>query len=222
MNTGIGDAVDLSWKLAGALEGWAGAALIDSYDLERRPVAVRNVREASSNLMRMTSLDAGERASMSEEAALAETGRRISTIMKREWLADGVHIGYVYENSPIIWPDGTPPVPDDPVAYTPSARPGGRAPHAWLDDGRSTLDLFGRSHVLLTLDPRAPDPAPLRKAAERASMPLEVVRLDEPEVLRLYERSLVLVRPDGHVAWRGDALPDSPDALVDRLRGARP
>ena len=221
MNTGIGDAVDLGWKVSAVMEGWGGAALLDTYDLERRPVGLRNVREASSNLMRMTR-PVGAASGVSEHDALMEMGWKVSRVMQREWLADGVHIGYVYEDSPIVWRDGTPPVPDDPVVYTPSARPGGRAPHVWLRDGRSMLDLFQRDFVLLRLGAMPPDPTALQSAAKAAGMPLEVIDIDEPEVLDLYAQPLVLVRPDGHVAWRGAGLSGDAAQIVDRVRGACP
>jgi hypothetical protein len=117
-------------------------------------------------------------------------------------------------------PDETPPPPDEPETYVPTARPGSRAPHVWLDDGRSTIDLFGRGFVLLRLGPEAPDPSVLARAAAQRKMPLEVVTLREPKVLQRYDRSFVLVRPDGHVAWRGDEMPADATVVVDRVRGA--
>ena len=104
-----------------------------------------------------------------------------------------------------------------------TARPGHRAPHAWLPDGRSTLDLFGAGFTLLRLDPAA-DVAPLADAGAPAdiSLPLNVVTIDEPQIARLYERPLVLVRPDGMVAWRGDTLPDDIAALIATVTGNSP
>jgi hypothetical protein len=130
-------------------------------------------------------------------------------------------MGYRYDTSPIICPDGTPPPPDDPSEYVPTARPGHRAPHAWLADGRSTLDLFGAGFTLLRLDPAA-DVAPLADAAAGISLSPNVVTIDDPEIARWYERPLVLVRPDGMVAWRGDALPDDVAALVATVTGHAP
>ena len=177
------------------------------------------MREASSNLMRMTRPVGPDSKDLPERETLLEMGRQISRIMQREWLADGVHLGYVYDTSPIICPDGTPPVPDDPVVYTPSARPGGRAPHVWLRDGRSTLDLFGRNFVLLRLGTAPPDASALSAAANAAGMPLEEIDVAEPEVLDSYAQALVLVRPDGHVAWRGAGLSADAAEIVDCVRG---
>ena len=223
MNTGVGDAVDLSWKLDALLQGWGGGRLIDSYTLERRPVALRNVTEASGNLARM--LSPGHNPALLDytpEGARvrSDVGAALAQAMMREWSTLGMHLGYYYEGSPLCCPDGEPPPSLDPAVYVQTARPGSRAPHVWLGDGRSTLDLFGRSFVLLALGSAQPDPGPLVEAARRAGLPLHVVRLDEPAVVKAYERALVLVRPDGHVAWRDDAAPADPAAVIDRVRGA--
>ena len=102
----------------------------------------------------------------------------------------------------------------------PSARPGSRAPHVWLGDGRSMLDLYGRGFVLLRLGADAPDGAALEAAAAARRVPLETVTVTEPEAARDLRRRLVLVRPDGHVAWRGDEVPANAAALIDKVRGA--
>jgi hypothetical protein len=225
MNTGVGDAVDLSWKLCAVLEGWGGEALLDSFEAERQPVGARNVAEASRNLRRMLSPGRNPRLlDDTEEGARARErlGREFSEAMRHEWFTLGMHLGYRYESSPICWPDGTAAPADDPKTYVPLARPGSRAPHAWLSDGSSTLDLFGRSFVLLGLGADAAVAAPLMQAADARRVPMRVVPLDAEKVLALYERRLVLVRPDGHVAWRDDQAPSDPFALVDRVRGAAP
>jgi hypothetical protein len=111
-------------------------------------------------------------------------------------------------------PDGAlPPEPEDHRLYEPSSHPGCRAPHAWLADGRSTLDLFGNGFTLL--DFGGPE-----ESLPASPVPLKKVAIQDPAIARLYERRYVLVRPDGHVAWRADRLPaDFPDVL-DRVRGA--
>ena len=223
MNTGIADAVDVGWKLAAISDGWGGFGLIDAYTAERRPVAERNVKEASGNLSRM--LSPGNNPTLCDDTTEGATarervGREFSEAMKREWFTQGIHLGYRYDASPICWPDGTPAPELDVMRYEQSARPGARAPHAWLRDGRSTLDLFGRDFTLLAFDDS--DVATAERAARAAGVPLTVVRLDEPHVHDLYERALCLVRPDGMVAWRGDALPDDAALLIDCVRGIRP
>jgi len=226
MNTGIQDAVDLGWKLAAAIQGWAGSSLLRSYEIERQPVAVRNVTEASSNLGRMLStrqrLPPPEifQAGAAGDAARADYGRWFTETMRHEWFTIGVHLGYRYDGSPIIVPDGTPAPPLSTSSYVQTARPGARAPHAWLPDGRSTLDLFGRGFVLLRLRRDAPGGERIAGAAAQAGVPLEVIALDVAQVSELYQRRLVLVRPDGHVAWRADEEPADAHALIELVRGA--
>src|SRR5580700_10838952 len=223
MNTGIGDAVDLSWKLAATIEGWGGDGLLESYTLERQPVGTRNVAEASGNLRRMLSVVAHpdiDDDTPQGAATRAKVGLEFSESMRREWFTLGVHLGYRYEGSPICWPDGIAPPPDEARTYVATARPGHRAPHAWLADGRSTLDLFGRSFTLVGFDAQVDEAAPLLDAARARRVPMEFVALREPKVAALYERRFVLVRPDGHVAWRDDRIPADPLRLTDVLRGA--
>jgi hypothetical protein len=228
MNTGIGDAVDLGWKLEAVHAGWAGGNLLRSYDSERRPVGLRNVAEASRNLRRMLStrerLPGPEIFSPGREndAARREYGAWFAAIMRHEWFANGIMLGYRYDDSPLIWPDNTPAPPDVSHPYVQTARPGARAPHVYLADGRSTLDLFGRGFVLLRLGRDAPAGARIERAAAERGVPLSRVWLREPEALAAYQRRLVLVRPDGHVAWRADDEPVDARALIDTVRGASP
>ena len=222
LNTGLGDAVDLGWKLDAMLAGWGGAGLLPSYAIERRPVAVRNVRQAARS-------HGNDRDRVSHPAISADTpegarerremGEDIVRVQTSQFITDGTALGYRYENSPIISPDGTPEPPDPVREYHPTARPGSRAPHAWLADGRSTVDLFGRGFALLRFG-AAPDSAGLERAFAARGVPLSVAAIADPAIAALYERKLVLVRPDGHVAWRDDRLPEDPASLADRARGA--
>ena len=125
----------------------------------------------------------------------------------REYDMQGATLGYRYEGSPIVVPDGTPEPPDESMHYLPTARPGHRAPHAWLADGTSTLDLFGREFTLLRTGPSPAAADSLVAAAKQQGVPLVVRDVGDAAIARLYERRLVLVRPDGHVAWRGDTDP---------------
>jgi len=227
MNTGLLDIVNLSWKLAGMLQGWGGDYLLDSYELEQHPVAVRNVTEASENLRRMLSprivqpdaavFDADH---PGLEQARRAYGERYTEMMKREWFSVGIHLGYVYENSPIVVPDGTPPPANEVARYTPTARPGSRAPHVWLAPGKSMLDLFGKSFVLLHFGQDASAAQALLDAANTLGLPLERVVIENADAAALYACQWVLVRPDGSVAWRANELPGDPSELLSRVRGA--
>jgi 2-polyprenyl-6-methoxyphenol hydroxylase-like FAD-dependent oxidoreductase len=224
MNTGIQEAIDLSWKLAARLAGWGGDGLLASYEVERRPIAARNVAEAGGNLARMLSprdnLPPSEIFVSGEagDAARRVFGAKFTQTMRREWFTLGIQLGYRYENSPICVGDGTLAPPDEPATYVQTARPGHRAPHAWLGPGRSTLDLFGRAFVLLRFG-RGGEGTSLVDAAAARGMPLTIEDVGD-EAAALYGRRLVLVRPDGHVAWRGDAVPADGGRLIDTVRGA--
>jgi 2-polyprenyl-6-methoxyphenol hydroxylase-like FAD-dependent oxidoreductase len=223
MNTGIGDAVDLSWKLAAMIEGWGGDRLLDSYSRERQPVGVRNVAEASGNLHRMLSVPSHPDLLDDTPQGVAtrdKVGREFSETMRREWFTLGAHLGYRYEGSPICWPDDTAAPPDNPRNYVPTARPGHRAPHAYLADGRSTLDLFGRGFTLLGFDAEPHDASAFLAAAQQRRVPISFLAIAEPDIALLYQGKFVLVRPDGHVAWRADRMPDDPLRLIDVVRGA--
>jgi 2-polyprenyl-6-methoxyphenol hydroxylase-like FAD-dependent oxidoreductase len=226
MNTGIQDAVDLAWKLEGSLRGWGGPQLLASYDIERRPVAVRNVTEATGNLQRMLAprLNKPPREVFEPgpagDRARREFGDSYTEMMRREWFTLGIHLGYFYEGSPIVVPDRTPAPPDDVSNYVQTSRPGSRAPHVWLSEGQSTLDLFGRGFVLLRFGPKPPAVDALLQAAKERGVPLSVVDLEDEEAGRVYERPLVLVRPDGHAAWRGDTQPQDALEVIDAIRGA--
>lgn len=226
MNTGVGDSVDLGWKLAATIQGWGGPRLLDSYEAERRPIGIRNVNEAGDmradfegQISKSALLEEETEAGSRERERAREAIRRTRA---KEFQHDsaGIELGYRYDRSPICVLDGTPPPPLDHATYVPTTSPGARAPHAWLADGRSTLDLFGRGFVLVVLAPSGPDTSAFTGAAEKVSLPLTVVTLDDPEARKLYERRLVLVRPDGHVAWRGDAVPDNAREIIEQVRGA--
>lgn len=226
MNTGIGDAVDLGWKLAAMLEGWGGPQLLESYEAERKPIAERNVAESSANLKLMltprTTPPPPE--IFAPGAEHDEARRRYGTwfgeMMKREWYTIGVHLGYRYDASPVIVPDGTPPPPMETATYGQTSRPGARAPHAWLKGGRSTLDLFGRTMTLLRFG--GPRGDRLIAAAATAGIPLTAVDIDDEAAASTYEGfALVLVRPDGHVAWRSNEDPADAAEVVERIRGGR-
>ncbi len=222
MNTGIAEAIDLSWKIEAMLKGWGGPELMASYEEERRPVALRNARRGTVNFDRMRAIPA-EPALLDETAEGQAARRRLGPLVKRalseEWDSMGIHLGYSYAGSRLVVPDGSAALADDPVSYQPTTRPGMRVPHAWLADGRSTRDLCGRGLGLLAFEATA-DAEPLRRAAARRGVPLTLQRIDDVGIARLYERRFVLVRPDGHVAWRGDELPADPLAVIDRVRGA--
>ncbi len=229
MNTGMQDAVDLGWKLDAVLKGWGGPNLLASYETERKPVAIRNIKASTDNLQRMLAPRTTHKPppevfqrGPEGDRARKEYGDWYTELMSHEWFMNGYHLGYRYDDSPIVVPDGTPPPPLEGKTYTQTARPGARAPHVWLGEGVSTLDLFGRGFVLLRIGPDAPAAEGLVRSFERSGVPLRSEALIGDDLLHVYQRRLVLVRPDGHVAWRGDEEPADCAAVVDCVRGAGP
>ncbi|MGD2167845.1 MAG: FAD-dependent monooxygenase, partial [Gammaproteobacteria bacterium] len=222
-NTGIDDAANLAWKLAAVCHGWGGPGLLESYELERRPIGVRNTTESGKlaeqaaalqippHIEEATAEGAAERA-----AFLAEVER-----FREEFASLGIQLGARYDGSPVIADDGTRAPPDDPKIYTPSAVPGGRAPHWWIGATESLFDRLRPGFNLLRLGPNAPDGAAFEQAAAGRGIPLTVVTVDEPGILELYERPLALLRPDQHVAWRGASVPCDAGQLLDRVTGRR-
>ena len=221
MNTGIQDAFDLGCRIAAVLQGWGGPALLDSYDCERRPAASRAAEESLRNYRRLTG-PPREPDVMAEGSAGDQARCRLGAALVQEnekaWHPVGVHLGYSYDPSPITVPDGSPRLVNDTVEYVPTARPGSRAPHVWIEEGHSILDLFGPGFTLL--DFSGAETGPLLDAARRRGVPLACHRIINLAAQALYARGLVLVRPVGHVAWRGDELPLDCMTLIDTVRGA--
>ena len=220
MNMGVGDAVDLGWKLAATLQGWGGPGLLGTYETERRPVHERTIREAMINyatvgnqLVRPGLEDATE----AGDAVRKDVGAAIQATKGREFHTLGLVLGARYENSPILVPDGSEPPPEHFSTYTPSAHPGCLAPHAWLADGSSLYDHFGPGYTLLST--RDGDGEPMRRSAEARGIPFTLLAAKQPDLAQRYAASYALIRPDQHVAWRGDALPADPGALLDRVTG---
>ena len=211
MHTGICDAVNLAWKLAALYDGWAGPRLLDSYEVECRPVARQYLELSTTSFDTISSLPG---ATEFRDAVAADSGLLLRLSPPEQFRAQ-----FCYEESPICVVDGTPP-PEGDARFVPSARPGTRAPHCWIADGRSTLDLFGGMFVLVRFGSPDANVEPLMAAASEQGVPLDVVDLDHADAAAIYEKPLVLVRPDGHVAWRGDVLPDDAVSLVDHVRGA--
>ena len=221
MNTGIDDAANLAWKLASLVQGWGGPGLLPSYEIERRPVARRNTQAARQLALNVGAVPLDP--AIEEDGAAGEAARRAASdflaTFGEEFASLGVQLGARYDGSPLVVDDGSAPPPADPAVYVPSACPGGRAPHLWLDRGVALFDRLGPGFTLLRLGKGAAEIAPLQAAARERGVPLAV--LDVPgEVARdRYARDLALIRPDQHVAWRGNRLPADCAALLARVTG---
>ena len=228
MNMGIGDAADIGWKVAAVLNGWGGPRLLETYTMERREAAefiiggsAHNNRVWGKELVK----EHMEEDSARGEQARADVREMIIRDKTQQFRSLGAQFGYRYTQSPIIVDDGTEYPELHYGNYTPSAAPGCRAPHIWLeqgtsiDKGLSLYDHFGDGFCLLKLDLTI-STAAIEAAANKVGLPLTVLAIDNPELNALYERKLALIRPDHHVAWRGDTLPEDCDHLVDIVRGS--
>jgi 2-polyprenyl-6-methoxyphenol hydroxylase-like FAD-dependent oxidoreductase len=213
LNTGLGDAVDLGWKLAAALDGWGGPALLDSYQIERRPIQERVIREATAN-MAVTSrellADNLEDDDAAGERARKAASERIQQTKRPEFHSLGLVLGIAIADSPVIR-QGAP---------AGDFGPGTLLPHAWLGAGRSLYDELGDGFTLLLRRPGA-DYGAIEQAARLRGVPLKI--LDRRDGDRdTGGPALVLIRPDQYVAWAGTQEPEDGLALIDQVRGLAP
>lgn len=220
-NTAIEDAVNLGWKLASVIRGQAPDSLLDSYEVERRPLAQRNTsyaRRFADSVGLFSAKPELEEDSPRGEAERQLAQRHFNEHARLEFNIPGVTFGGRYDGSPIIVRDNAALPRDEPNSYTPTASPGGRPPHAWLEEGLSLFDLFGTEWTLLALGPNPPSVEAFEAAAKQIAMDLRVVRLPQPALHELYEAPLALIRPDQIVAWRGDTA-DEAQAVLARVTG---
>ena len=209
-NTAVEDAVNLGWKLSAVLKGQAQSALLDSYEIERKPLAIRNTGYAKQFADSIGLFDVDkelEEISPAGEQARSIASDYLNGHARREFNIPGVTFGGRYIHSPLIVEDGTQAPADAANTYLPSACPGGRPPHAWLPDGSSLFDHFNFEWTLLVLgkdkSQLAKDALKFSEAASQCHLDFKVLSFDSQELLDLYEANLVLIRPDQIVAWRG-------------------
>jgi hypothetical protein len=222
MNAGIADAADLGWLMAARFEGWAPDAILDAYEIERQPITEQVSKFAMNFALQVMkhrkSVPPEVEAEGPEgDAARARIGKEAYDLNINQYCCGGLNFGYFYEGSPLIAYDGATPPTYTMYDFTPSTVPGCRTPHLWLADGRSLYDALGTGYALLRFDPHAEVDGLVSAAAAR-EVPLMVLDVKSPEA-GIYDRKLVLSRPDQHVAWRGDAEPGDALALIDLVRG---
>ncbi len=222
MNQGVGDAVDLGWKLSAALQGWCSDGLLESYTTERRQAHQAIVGSATENVGALSErfADPDLRQGGAVGAAARERiAEEIERLKAPEFRSMGLTLGVHYTDSPAIAVEAGPDSPLEVTRYVPSARPGHLAPHAWIDESTSLYDLFSAGFTLLRLgDQQAGAEAALADAAREKEIPLEIVAPGLTDLGQLYEANYALIRPDQYVAWRGHALP-APGALLAVMTG---
>jgi len=227
MNTGIAEAHNLAWKLAARLHGWGGDRLVASYGEERLPIARRNRDHVKTNAAAVFESQFPKTDALLDDtpagaANRAEMAAVFEAKVSRLYECMGIEIGYRYVGSRVVVADADPAPRYESLTYLPTTWAGARLPSGFRDDGTAVFDLLdARGFTLLVCgDDRSADIDALQRVAAKVGLPLRTVCLTEPHLARIYERKYILVRPDQHVAWRGDALPSDPHALLDTVRGA--
>jgi 2-polyprenyl-6-methoxyphenol hydroxylase-like FAD-dependent oxidoreductase len=224
MNAGIADAVSLCWLLAATLQGWVSPDILDAYENERQPITEQVSHFAMNHALGVMS----QRRSVPEavefdgpegDRVRATVGQAAYDLNVQQYCCAGLNFGYYYDGSSIVAYDGGTAPSYSMGSFTPSTVPGARAPHLWLEEGRSLWDALGPAYTLLRIDPTLEIDL-LLQAAARQQLPLAIVDVDNDEARRAYAEPLVLIRPDTHIAWRGHTGPADADGLVMRLRGA--
>ncbi|WP_375396692.1 FAD-dependent monooxygenase [uncultured Sphingomonas sp.] len=207
MNMGVADGVDLGWKLAAAVQGWGGPALLDSYEIERRAIHEEVIAEAAANHAILSNdfwAEGLEEPGEAGDAMRHAVGERIVAVKRREFHTLRTVLGGCYKQSPVLAAeDGADDATDD-RGYVPSSRPGCLAPHFWRADGRSLYDLFGPGFALIArFDVNGDQVDKALADAARRGFPLVAIYITEDEANGRYDLPLTLVRPDQYVAWRG-------------------
>ena len=226
MNTGVGDAFDLSWKLAGAIHGWGGPGLIESYEIERRPVAQRNIEasgwaaDGAALWLPFVTPDV-EMEGPEGDAARARLAEAFQRDHGRMHGMVGAETCYSYAGSPLIAHEPGNLPHWEISRIVPHGRPGIRIPHMWLKDGRPLHDLIGDGFTLLDLAGDF-DASGLERAFADIGAPLEILRLEEPRLAEFFNASAFLLRPDLHIAWRGDAAPEDMGRIARMATGHGP
>ena len=219
MNTGVGDAIDLSWKLAATLAGWGGPQLLASYEAERRPIGLRNVKASraamTGRLGWRAAYDPNVKDDTPEGAVTRDRMAALFDIQQRKVTEIlGIEAGYRYVNSPIVWQEaGEGPDPDN-STYIPTTWPGTRLPHVWLNDGSALHDRLGSGYTLLRLGGTHADTSSMERSFREIRAPLDVLDIACARAREVYEYDLLLVRPDLHVVWRGNEVPGDSEKIA--------
>lgn len=223
MNAGIADALNLSWLLAAHLNGWAPEEILRGYEIERLPIT----EQVSRFAMRMAEGAIAERTGVPTEledateqgaAARQAVGSSAYALHVQQFACAGLNYGYFYPDSPLIVYDGEEHPRYTMHDYTPSTVPGCRLPHLWLEDGRSLYGELGPEFTLLRFD-QSIDVDGLLAAAQSMRVPVRLLDLHFPTIPQPYRHAMCLSRPDQHIAWRGDAIPENPLRIIDTIVG---
>lgn len=223
MNVGIGDAVNLAWKMAATLKGWGGEKLLESYDLERRPVGTRVSDSAMNNSYSMAKVaEEFARLPPLEENCTPEQRFQRGEIAYQITFAQlnsyGIVLGQRYDDSPLILQDRWEAPPYSNTKYCNHAYPGHRAPHLWLSDGTPLLDHFGTGFTLLDVEASEGEVIRILDVASSVGLPLAHLKFSADIMRSKYPAQITLIRPDQYISWQGDRCGNAL-MIIDKIRG---
>src|SRR5579863_2429809 len=209
MNTGVGDAIDLSWKLAATLKGWGGPQLLASYEAERRPIGLRNVKASRAAMTGRLGWRAAYHPSIRENtpdgaATRARMAALFDTEQRKVTEISGIEAGYRYVDSPIVWPEPSDGPDPENTTYVPTTWPGARLPHVWLPDGAALHDRLGPGYTLLRLGRTRNSTSALEESFRKFRVPLDILEIPDENAREILPYELLLIRPDLHIVWRGN------------------
>jgi 2-polyprenyl-6-methoxyphenol hydroxylase-like FAD-dependent oxidoreductase len=221
MNAGIADALNLAWLLSAHLQGWASESILNAYEAERQSITEQVSQFAMSHAQQMIKMKKAVPSNIEElsevgEALRAQVGKDAYELNVQQFCCAGLNFGYFYENSPIIIKDSEQAPSYSMGSFTESTVPGCRAPHFWLDNGKSLYDDFGDGYTLLSFDENSVV-LPLQNIAASKNVPLTVLSIKQTKIPSSYRNKLVLCRTDQHIVWRGDALPNDMNSFINQL-----
>ena len=215
MHTGVCEAVNLAWKIEATLQGWGGTKLLDTYEEECQPMANKSVELSTDSFNAIAALPGDK-----DFRKAIKSGKDITRGLA---VPDELRTQLCFDNSQIcICDEDHTKLGDNALANTEIqlARPGARAPHVWINEGKSILDLFGTHFTLLCIGKPEKDGETMELAATRYGVPFKVLAINNPNITALYKKNFVLVRPDGHIAWQGNYPPQAPEKIIKQVVGA--
>ena len=223
MNTGVGDAIDLSWKLAATLQGWGGPNLLRSYEIERRQIGERNVGASRYASLGRRKWRAQYRSEIRDATPAGAAARdNLVRVAKAEQPKSnemiGAELGYRYVDSPIIMdiPGGPEQLFRD---YRPTTWPGARLPHVWLGDGTPIQDRIGDGYTILRLGKTSADTSRIEHAIRSRGAPVSALDIPDAPARDVYQHDIILLRPDLHIVWRGNRVPDNVQEIAATATG---
>lgn len=214
LNTGLGDALNLAWKLAAVINKQANDTLLDTYEIERQPIAIHTILSAKNNAQDAAKIREKYSPDLLPDAFAKENER----ISRQHSISPGLSLGYCYTNSPIIFQSDNKQYNSNPSIYQPKALPGFFAPHCSTIDNKSIYDLLSPCYTLLIIDTtRTEEIEEISQLFFKKSIPFKIVLVSNNEIKKLYPKKYYLLRPDWHIAWCGETITNNLESFMNHL-----